>query len=117
LGTDAPKKLLPLMNDDKLEVRRGVAFHLLSSFDPASPEQVAAFTKALDDNDATVRGIGLQAVRQMSAADRDAANGYLLAMLDPQAEPEPKTEQRSLALPAAWRKKASPLPVPFPKRR
>jgi HEAT repeat protein len=90
LGTDAPAKLLPLMNDDKLEVRRGAAFHLLSSFDPASPAQVAAFTKALDDNDATIRGIGLQAVRQMSAADRDAANGYLLAMLDPQAEPEPK---------------------------
>lgn len=90
LGPDAPKKLLPLLADPLLEVRRGAAFHLLASFDPAVPEQVAAFQKLLNDEDATIRGLGLQAARQMSAADRDAVNGELLTMLDSQGEPEAK---------------------------
>src|SRR5690606_350339 len=76
--------------DPLLEVRRGAAFHLLASFDPAAPAQVTAFQKLLSDKDATIRGLGLQAARQMNAADRDAVNGPLLAMLDAQAEPEGK---------------------------
>ncbi|WP_425613717.1 HEAT repeat domain-containing protein [Anatilimnocola sp. NA78] len=93
LGPDAPAKLLPLMSDAQLEVRRGSAFHLLSCFDPSSPAQVAAFTKALGDQDATIRGIGLQAVKQLPPADIAAAAPQLIAMLDPKLEA--KYENRS----------------------
>ncbi len=90
LGPDAPAQLLPLMSDERLEVRRGAAFHLLSTFDPSSPEQVAAFTKALDDQDATLRNIGLQAVRQLSPAEIAATSPQLLALLDPTRETKPE---------------------------
>ncbi|QDU28495.1 HEAT repeat protein [Anatilimnocola aggregata] len=92
LGPDATARLLPLLGDKQLEVRRGAAFHLLSSFDPAIPLHVAAFTGLLADEDATIRGIGLQAVRQMNAADMSTAQPQLTAMLDP--ERETKVENR-----------------------
>ncbi|WP_254513453.1 HEAT repeat domain-containing protein [Anatilimnocola floriformis] len=93
LGPDASKKLLPLLGDPLLEVRRGAAFHLLSSFDPAVPEQVTAFKKLLDDKDATVRNIGFQAVKQLPQAEIAAASPQLATLLDPTHET--KAENRA----------------------
>ena len=93
LGPDAAKKLLPLLGDSQLEVRRGAAFHLLSSFDPAVPEQVKAFQKLLDDKDATVRNIGFQAVKQLPPTEIAAASAQLATLLD--ATHETKAENRA----------------------
>jgi len=90
LGPEAPKKLLPLLADPLLEVRRGAAFHLLSSFDPAVPEQVVAFKKLLDDKDPTVRNIGFQAVKQLPPAEIAATSSQLIALLDPSHETKPE---------------------------
>lgn len=89
LGPDAAQKLLPLLADPLLEVRRGAAFHLLSSFDPAVPEQVAAFQKLLDDKDPTVRNIGFQAIKQLPPAALAAASPQLVSLLDPAHETKP----------------------------
>lgn len=93
LEKDAPVKLLPLLTDDKVEVRRGAAYHLLSMFNADAADQVRAFTALLGDNDAMVRGIGLQAVRQMHAPDIAQATAGLVAMLDPAKET--KAENRA----------------------
>jgi HEAT repeat protein len=90
LGSEAPAKLLPLMGHERTEVRRGAAFYLLGKFDSSSREHVAAFTKALDDSDATIRGIGLSAVRQMDATDIASATPQLLTMFDPKHETKPE---------------------------
>lgn len=115
LGPDAPQKLVPLMADPLLEVRRGAAFQLLASFDPAVPAQVAAFQKLLNDKDATIRGLGLQAVRQMNPADRDAVNGELLAMLDAQAEPEAKNRATFARFAGSLMSKGEPFAVALSK--
>jgi HEAT repeat protein len=90
LGSDAPAKLLGLLTDPQLEVRRGAAFHLLSSFDPSAKDQVAAFSGLLKDQDATIRGLGLTAVKQMHADDVSAAQPQLIALLDPTQETKPE---------------------------
>lgn len=90
LGADAPAKLLPLLADPLLEVRRGAAFHLLSSFDPAVPEQVTAFKKLLDDKDPTVRNIGFQAVKQLPPTELAATSPQLIVLLDPAHETKPE---------------------------
>lgn len=90
LGDGAAAKLLPLMSDPRTEVRRGATFYLLGKFDPASRDHVAAFTKALADSDATIRGIGLTAVRQMEPDDIASATPQLMALLDPQKESKPE---------------------------
>ncbi len=90
LGPDAPAKLLPLLADPLLEVRRGAAFHLLSSFDPAVPAQVAAFKQLLEDKDATVRNIGFQAVKQLPQTEIIAASPQLITLLDPAHEAKPE---------------------------
>ena len=81
-----PDQVLPLLADSQVEVRRGAAFYWLGSFDPAVPDQVAAFTALLGDSDRTIRGIGLAAVKQMPAADQLAALPRLAEMLDPNRE-------------------------------
>jgi HEAT repeat protein len=93
LGPDAPAKLLPLLSDPLLEVRRGAAFHLLSTFDPAVRAQVTAFTQLLNDKDATVRNLGFQAVKQLPAAEIAAVTPQLNTLLDPAHET--KAENRA----------------------
>ena len=85
---DADAKLLPLLADPSIDVRRGAAFYLLGRFNPASTDQVAAFSKLLEDSDQTVRGIGLSAVKQMRESDVAAAAPRLVTMLDPVREPQ-----------------------------
>jgi HEAT repeat protein len=93
LGNDAPAQLLGLLTDPQLEVRRGAAFHLLSSFNPAAKDQVAAFSGLLEDQNATIRGIGLSAVMQMQPDDVDAVQPQLIALL--QSANESKPENRA----------------------
>lgn len=90
LGADADKELLPLLEDAKVEVRRGAAFHLLGRFNPNDAQHVAAFTKLLRDPDRTVRGIGLSAVNQMHPNDQVAAVPQLATLLDPKSEDKPE---------------------------
>jgi HEAT repeat protein len=88
-------QLLALFKDSSAEVRRGVSFHLLATFDPTSREQVSAFSTLLDDPDPTVRTFGLTAARQMQREDQVAALPRLMALLDPQREQ--KSENRAVA--------------------
>ena len=90
LGANAPASLLPLLDDSSVEVRRGAAYHLLSTFDPNSAEQTAGFVKTLGDKDPTIRGIGLQAVRQMPKPEIAKAAKELAAMLQPAMESKPE---------------------------
>ena len=85
---DADAKLLPLLADPSIDVRRGAAFYLLGRFDPANKDHVAAFSRLLEDADQTVRGIGLSAVKQMRESDVAAAAPRLVTMLDPAREPQ-----------------------------
>ena len=84
----APKaeQLVPLLHDPQVEVRRGAAFYLLSLFDPAKPEQVAALTSLLADDDRAVRSMGRAAVVEMRSADQIAAVPKLAALLSPDRE-------------------------------
>jgi len=64
-GDDVAAKLLVLIGDPEVEVRRGAAFGLLGRFNPDDAEIVAALTEALSDEDGQVRSIGLQAINQL----------------------------------------------------
>lgn len=87
LGPNVNQSLLPLLADKQVEVRRGAAFYLLRTFNPNEAEHVAAFTKLLADEDRTIRGIGLSAVKDMHATDQASAAPQLAAMLKPDQEP------------------------------
>jgi HEAT repeat protein len=65
VGDDVTAKLLALIADPEVEVRRGAAFGLLGRFNPDDAEIVAALTEALSDEDGQVRSIGLQAINQL----------------------------------------------------
>jgi HEAT repeat protein len=80
LGPQAVDQLLPLLDDESTDVRRGAAFHLLPL--AASRDDLAeAFTGLLDDPDATIRGIALSAVRQFKAAQKVSAAPAIAQML------------------------------------
>ncbi|HEX5105827.1 MAG TPA: HEAT repeat domain-containing protein [Pirellulaceae bacterium] len=93
LGPQASADLLPLLKDTSAPVRRGAAFYLLGQFDPAQADQVAAFSALLDDDDQTLRGFGLTAVKQMREKDQIAALPRLTAMLTSMRED--KAENRA----------------------
>ena len=77
-------------------VRRGAAFFLLGKFDPAQADQVAAFTGLLDDEDRTVRGFGLSAVKQMRSQRSGRCRAATCGHARPQcARPSPTTGSRS----------------------
>ena len=87
LGPDVNQSLLPLLADKQVEVRRGAAFYLLRTFNPNDADHVLSFTRLLEDEDRTIRGIGLSAVKDMHAADQAKAAPQLAAMLKPAQEP------------------------------
>jgi HEAT repeat protein len=93
LGPDAIAGLWPLLAEQAVEVRRGAAFYLLKSFDPANSQHAAAFATLLEDDDRTVRGLGLAAASQMHPADQLSALPRLASMLDPGHED--KAENRA----------------------
>jgi HEAT repeat protein len=93
LGANAPASLLPLLDDNSVEVRRGAAYHLLSMFDPNSDEQTAGFVKTLGDKDATIRGIGFQAIRQLPKSEIANLTTPLINLLVPTIET--KAENRA----------------------
>jgi HEAT repeat protein len=80
LGPQAVDQLLPLMDDESADVRRGAAYQLLPL--AASRDELAqAFAKLLDDSDPTIRGIGLSAVGQFKPAQKAAAAPALAKVL------------------------------------
>ena len=87
------KDLIALLGNSPAEVRRGAAFNLLSSFDPADGEQVAALTAALSDKDPAVRSIARSAVSDMRQPDQVAAAPKLANLL--QSEQEARAENRA----------------------
>lgn len=109
LGDNATARLLPLLSDEKLEVRRGAAFHLLSSFDPSAKDQVAAYTKLLGDPDATIRGLALEAAKQMTAQEIATAMPQLTALLDPQTETKPKNRAEVARFAGSLKQKGLPF--------
>ena len=82
--------VLPLLRDSSAPVRRGAAFYLLGKFDPAQADQVVAFSALLDDEDQTIRGFGLTAVKQMRAKDQIEALPRLTGMLAAMRETKPE---------------------------
>ncbi|MEX2172709.1 MAG: hypothetical protein WD872_00015 [Pirellulaceae bacterium] len=107
LGPDVADRLLPLLGDQEVAVRRGAAFGLLGRFNPAAGEQAAALTALLGDDDPTVRGIGRSAVGQMRQPDQVAAVGKLAPLLDPRREPSPANRAAIARLLAALRTEAA----------
>ena len=90
LGPRAAEELVPLLRDPSAPVRRGAAFYLLGRFDPAQADHVAGFARLLDDEDQTLRGFGLTAVKQMHRQDQIAAVPRLAAMLTAMRETKPE---------------------------
>ena len=86
LGPEAVEKLLPLLNDQTPEVRRGAAFYLLGQFNQANPDHVSGFTGLLDNPDRTIRSFAQSALKQMRRQDQIDALPRVLAMLSPETE-------------------------------
>ncbi len=84
--SSAKAELVTLMHDSDPQVRRGSAYYLLASFNPNDKSQVEAYSALLDDTDANLRTLGLQAVRQMHAADQLSAVPRLTTMLTKETE-------------------------------
>lgn len=79
-GPQVVDQLLPLLADESTDVRRGAAYHLLQL--AASRDDLAqAYTKLLEDPDATIRGIALGAVGQFKPVQKTAAAPQLAEML------------------------------------
>ncbi len=108
LGPDAVRGMLSLAGDDRVEVRRGVAYYLLGRVKAGEANQVQALVACLGDADATIRGIGLSAVREMHAPDQVAAAPRVAALLDPAREDKP-TNRESAARMLASLKTAAGL--------
>ena len=89
LGPRAANELVPLMRDPSAPVRRGAAFYLLGKFDPSQADHVAGFARLLDDEDQTLRGFGLSAVKQMHRPDQISAVPRLAGMLTAMRETKP----------------------------
>ena len=89
LGPQVADDLLPLLAHEDAAVRRGAAFYLLGQFNPNNAEHVRAFTALVEDNDRTIRGIGLSAIREMRPDDQVAAAKSVAGMLDPSREYKP----------------------------
>ena len=93
LGPQAVDQLLPLLDDESTDVRRGAAFHLLPL--AASRDDLAqAFAGLLDDPDATNRGIALSAVGQFKAAQKVSAAPAIAQVLARKGDDE---QQRATA--------------------
>lgn len=93
LNPEEIAQLWPLLKDPQAEVRRGAAVFLLGLFDPHDSEQVAWFSALLHDSDSMVRARAIDAVRQFSAAERDAVMPRLIGLLD--AGREERAENRA----------------------
>jgi len=88
LGRDSISQVRPLIGDDDVAVRRGAAFYLLEYFTADDPALTSAFIETLNDDDPTIRHIGMQALRRMPAdvaVQAAPALGRLLASGDEDA--------------------------------
>jgi HEAT repeat protein len=108
LGPEASAGLVPLLADERVEVRRGAAFYLLGTFDAGNPEHVAAFTKRIEDQDRAIRGIGLAAIKQMRPEDQQAALPKLAAAAE--SDPDPKFRSACLVAIAQAAEPAAAIP-------
>lgn len=72
MSPDALPGVLAAFGHAEAAVRQGAAYYLLERFDASDPEQVAAFSKALEDSDRTVRHLALQVMMRSKSlmADR-----------------------------------------------
>jgi HEAT repeats len=98
----------PLLQDAAADVRRGAAFALLEAIDPADSKQAAAFAGLLDDKDATIRGLGLAAIKEMRRENQVTALPRLAAMLDPACEEKADNRATVARLLASLKVEAGP---------
>ena len=103
MGPDALGRMWPLLHDQSADVRRGTAFALLGQLDPSNSQQAAAFVALLGDSDATVRGLGLDAVKELSREQQLAALSTLAAMLTADREPRPDNRAKTARLLGSWK--------------
>lgn len=81
--------LVPLLQDASPDVRRGTVFYLLDRFDPADVAVVAALTKCLADQDASVRRLALSAAQRFPPEGLVTALPSLITIVShPQASPD-----------------------------
>lgn len=88
-GDEAPEIYYAHLDDPSADVRRGAAFGLYGLFDPADPRMVDAMRQALDDEDASVRHIALEAFNRLPRDAFLAALSELAARLNVEKEPDP----------------------------
>lgn len=93
LGPEALDRLWPLLKDASADVRRGAAFTLLGQIDPHSSDQATAFGALLDDQDATIRGLAVDAIKEFRREQQIAILPKLAEMLN--AVREPKADNRA----------------------
>lgn len=98
LGSIPFQEFQPLLGDAADDVRRGAAWQLLAAFDPDDSDQVAAFLKLLSDDDPSIRGFGLSALKQLPRERQSAALPQLVVMLDPARESKPENRAGSARL-------------------
>jgi HEAT repeat protein len=103
------QELSAALSDSQPEVRRGAAFNLLSKFDPADREQVAALTAALGDDDPAVRSIARSAVSDMREADQVAAAPQLANLLQPAQEARAENRAAIARLLGTFKGEAAPV--------
>lgn len=104
LGLDAAPRLVPLLADERVEVRRGAAFFLLNAqFNPALPEQVAAFTGLVADADPTIRRLAVEAIKGMRRDDQIAALPQLAPLLSPAREDRPANRAALARMFGLWK--------------
>ena len=89
-----PQPLLPLLQDASPDVRRGTVFYLLDRFDPADVAVVAALTKCLADQDASVRRLALSAAHRFPLDGIVQSLPQLIAML---SHPQESADSRAAA--------------------
>jgi HEAT repeat protein len=108
LGLEAAPRLVPLLADERVEVRRGAAFFLLNAqFNPTLPEQVSAFTGLLNDADPTIRRLAVEAIKGMRRDDQIAAIPQLTPLLSPAQEDKPTNRAALARMLGLWKQDAA----------
>jgi HEAT repeat protein len=108
LGLEVAPRLVPLLADQRVEVRRGAAFFLLNAqFNPALPEQVSAFTGLLGDADPTIRRLAVEAIKGMRREDQIAAIAKLTPLLSPDQEDKPTNRAALARMLGLWKQDAA----------
>lgn len=97
LGPEGIDAIVPLLDDESIDVRRGAAHFLIRSFDARRPDMVEGFQKLLANPERLLHGIALQAVVKMKPADQKTSVPALAEIVGATNESE-SNRKASLAI-------------------